>query len=72
VLFLGGLGRSGTTLVERVLGAIPGACPLGEVVHLWRRDVLRWALPADQRMLVGALAAPRLDVYGCAARGWRS
>lgn len=39
VLFLGGLGRSGTTLVERVLGELPGTCALGEVVHLWRRDV---------------------------------
>jgi hypothetical protein len=40
VLFLGGLGRSGTTLVERVLGELPGVCALGEVVHLWQRDLL--------------------------------
>jgi hypothetical protein len=40
VLFLGGLGRSGTTLLERILGELPGVCPLGEVVHLWRRDVI--------------------------------
>ncbi|WP_425560320.1 sulfotransferase [Luedemannella flava] len=40
VLFLGGLGRSGTTLLERVLGCLPGVCTLGEVVHLWRRDLL--------------------------------
>jgi hypothetical protein len=39
VLFLGGLGRSGTTLLERVLGELPGIRPLGEVVHLWQRDV---------------------------------
>lgn len=39
VLFLGGLGRSGTTLVERVLGRLPGVVGLGEVVHLWRRDL---------------------------------
>jgi hypothetical protein len=39
VLFLGGLGRSGTTLLERLLGEVPGVCPLGEVVHLWERDV---------------------------------
>jgi hypothetical protein len=39
VLFLGGLGRSGTTLLERVLGELPGVCPLGEVVHLWERDL---------------------------------
>jgi hypothetical protein len=39
VLFLGGFGRSGTTLVERLLGELPGICALGEVVHLWQRDV---------------------------------
>lgn len=39
VLYLGGLGRSGTTLVERLLGELPGVCALGEVVHLWQRDL---------------------------------
>ena len=39
VVFLGGLGRSGTTLLERMLGEVPGVCALGEVVHLWQRDV---------------------------------
>jgi len=39
VLFLGGLGRSGTTLVERMLGQLPGVVGLGEVVHLWQRDL---------------------------------
>ncbi|MQA27432.1 MAG: sulfotransferase [Micromonosporaceae bacterium] len=38
-MFLGGLGRSGTTLLERILGQLPDACPLGEVVHLWQRDL---------------------------------
>ncbi|WP_157249344.1 sulfotransferase [Nonomuraea typhae] len=40
VIFLGGLGRSGTTLLERLLGESPGVTPLGEVVHLWARGVL--------------------------------
>ncbi|MGI5273472.1 sulfotransferase [Nonomuraea sp. CA-218870] len=40
VIFLGGLGRSGTTLLERLLGELPGVAPLGEVVHLWERGVL--------------------------------
>jgi hypothetical protein len=39
VVFLGGLGRSGTTLLERILGEVPGVCALGEVVHLWQRDL---------------------------------
>ncbi|MEV0968928.1 sulfotransferase [Microtetraspora glauca] len=39
VIFVGGLGRSGTTLLERLLGEFPGAVPLGEVVHLWARGV---------------------------------
>jgi Sulfotransferase family len=40
VLFLGGLGRSGTTILERVLGEVPGTCSVGELVHLWQRGVL--------------------------------
>jgi hypothetical protein len=40
VLYLGGLGRSGTTLVERLLDELPSVCALGEVVHLWQRDIL--------------------------------
>ncbi|GAA1269717.1 sulfotransferase [Sphaerisporangium rubeum] len=40
VIFIGGLGRSGTTLLERLLGEVPGVAPLGEVVHLWERGVL--------------------------------
>jgi len=39
VVYLGGLGRSGTTLLERLLGELPGFCPVGEVVHLWQRGV---------------------------------
>ncbi len=39
ILYLGGLGRSGTTIIERLLGELPGVCPVGEVVHLWLRGV---------------------------------
>lgn len=39
VLYLGGLGRSGTTLIERLLGELPGICSMGEVVHLWQRGI---------------------------------
>ncbi len=37
VLYLGGIGRSGSTLLERMLGELPGVTVLGEVVHLWAR-----------------------------------
>ena len=33
------MGRSGSTLLERLLGELDGVCPAGEVVHLWQRGV---------------------------------
>jgi len=39
VLYLGGLGRSGSTLIERLIGQLPGVCPAGELVHLWERGI---------------------------------
>ena len=39
VLYVGGLGRSGSTLIERLIGQFPGVCPVGELVHLWERGV---------------------------------
>ena len=39
VLYIGGLGRSGSTLVERLAGQLPGACAVGELVHLWDRGI---------------------------------
>ena len=41
VLYIGGSGRSGSTLVERLLGALPGVCNVGEVVLMWERGLLR-------------------------------
>ncbi|WP_229788829.1 sulfotransferase [Thermopolyspora flexuosa] len=41
VIYVGGLGRSGTTLLERLLGELPGVVALGEVVHLWARGIDR-------------------------------
>jgi hypothetical protein len=40
VLYLGGFGRSGSTLIERLLGELPDVCPAGELVYLWQRGVL--------------------------------
>jgi hypothetical protein len=41
VLYLGGQGRSGSTLAERLLGQAPGVCSAGEVAHLWLRGIVR-------------------------------
>jgi hypothetical protein len=40
VIYLGGLGRSGSTLVERLLAELPEVCSAGEVVHMWQRGVI--------------------------------
>jgi len=39
VLFVGGLGRSGSTLVEKLLNEIPGLFAVGETIHLWERGI---------------------------------
>lgn len=41
VLFVGGLGRSGSTLVNRMLGQLPGFVSVGEVREVWERGFLR-------------------------------
>jgi hypothetical protein len=40
VLYVGGLGRSGSTLLERAISQLPGVCGAGEVVYLWERGIL--------------------------------
>jgi hypothetical protein len=70
VLYLGGLGRSGTTLVERLLGELPSVCALGELVHLWQRDIID-----DERCGCGARfsACAFWNQVGQAAfGGWRN
>src|SRR6185437_2047910 len=39
VIYLGGMGRSGSTLAERLLGELPQVRVAGEIVHLWQRGV---------------------------------
>ena len=39
VLFIGGLGRSGSTLLDRMLGRLDDVCSVGELVHLWERGL---------------------------------
>ncbi len=36
VLYIGGVGRSGSTLLDRLLGAAPDAVSVGELIYLWR------------------------------------
>ncbi|MCB0977629.1 MAG: sulfotransferase [Acidimicrobiales bacterium] len=39
VLFIGGMGRSGTTVIERLLNEVPRLLAVGESVNLWKRGV---------------------------------
>jgi hypothetical protein len=39
VLFVGGLGRSGSTVLDMLLAQEPGMVPIGEVRHLWERGL---------------------------------
>ena len=39
VLFIGGLGRSGSTLLDRMLDRLTDVCSVGELVHLWERGL---------------------------------
>lgn len=40
VLYIAGVGRSGTTLLEQVLAQHPDVVVLGEVVHMWERGLV--------------------------------
>jgi hypothetical protein len=50
VLFIGGWGRSGSTLTERLCNEMPDVVGAGEVTHLWVR-----ALQENQRCACGAV-----------------
>jgi hypothetical protein len=41
VLYIAGMGRSGSTLLARVLGAFPGAVNLGEAAQFWTHQEMR-------------------------------
>ncbi len=38
LLYIGGYGRSGSTLLERILGQVPGIVAVGEMRHIWNRS----------------------------------
>jgi hypothetical protein len=39
VAYIAGAGRSGSTLLAMLLGAIPGCVSIGELRHIWRRGI---------------------------------
>ncbi len=47
VLLIGGMGRSGSTLIESILGQVPGCVNIGELVHLWIRGLSEDELTGD-------------------------
>ncbi len=40
VLYIGGTGRSGSTLLDNILGQIPGFCSVGELRYVWERGMV--------------------------------
>lgn len=46
ILYIAGSGRSGSTLLARMLGQIEGTCSVGELRHIWRTGATR--LSADE------------------------
>jgi hypothetical protein len=49
LVYVGGSARSGSTLLERMLSAVPGFCSVGELVFIWERGLKR-----DDRCSCGA------------------
>lgn len=50
VVFIAGIGRSGSTLLDRMLGQANGWFSVGEVVHLWTRGLM-----ANERCACGVI-----------------
>ncbi len=48
VLFVGGMPRSGSTLLDLLIGQLPGHCDVGELFYMWQGGVKR-----DQRCACG-------------------
>jgi len=41
VLFIAGSGRSGSTILQNILGQLDGFCVIGEIRHIWERGLLK-------------------------------
>ncbi len=40
VLYIAGWGRSGSTILQNVLGELDGFFPVGEIVYVWERNLI--------------------------------
>ncbi|SDK68344.1 Sulfotransferase family protein [Nonomuraea maritima] len=70
ILFVGGHGRSGSTLVSRALGAAGKASCVGELRYLWKQGVAKNQLCGCNRRF--ARCAFWQDVGDAAFGGWRN
>lgn len=66
VAFVGGIGRSGSTLLCRVLGQVPGVVHVGEICYLWNQSVRNNRLCSCGRPFLGC---PFWTEVGSAAFG---
>ncbi len=41
ILYIAGWGRSGTTIIENILGQVPGFFPVGEIRYVWDRGFMQ-------------------------------
>jgi hypothetical protein len=63
VVLIGGYGRSGSTLLERMLGQIPGYFSAGELCHIWERGLI-------EKQLCGCgMPLPECDLWRDASGG---
>lgn len=58
VLFVGGYGRSGSTLLDRILGQLEGFCSVGELRYLWIRGL------AEDRLCGCGKTVSQCDFWG--------
>jgi hypothetical protein len=65
VVYISGWGRSGTTVVDRVLGQLPGFCSVGELRSLWDFDPASHVCSCGRTIAECDVWAPSLrDVLG--------
>ena len=52
ILYIAGNGRSGSTIIDQILGQIPGWFTVGELAELWQRNILQFLRmrPSPQRL----------------------